>query len=81
MEGVYDILGFMAGESLFTHQLPRVGQEAKPVILRQHPQLADAAAEAEQITQDNWRDWLDTWIARYGETLPIAPFASERRSG
>ena len=28
VEGIYDILGFMTGEELFTHQLPRASSSA-----------------------------------------------------
>jgi hypothetical protein len=39
MDGVYDILNFMTGDSLFTHQLPRANEECKPYLLEQFPQL------------------------------------------
>lgn len=69
--GVYDVLNFMSGESLFTHQLPRVGEEAEPIILALHPQLAAAKDESDQVNGENWRDWLATWKARYGETIAV----------
>ncbi|TIT43728.1 MAG: hypothetical protein E5W76_05415 [Mesorhizobium sp.] len=71
MQGVYEVLGWMTGESLYTHQLPRVGREATPVILALHPELEAAVAEAEQVNGDNWREWLATWKARYGETITV----------
>lgn len=39
MDGVYDILNFMTGDNLFTHQLPRASDECKPYLLQQFPQL------------------------------------------
>lgn len=39
MDGVYDILNFMTGDNLFTHQLPRASDECKPYLLAQFPQL------------------------------------------
>jgi hypothetical protein len=38
---VYEILDYLSGEALMTHQLPRVSREAEPWILEQHPALAD----------------------------------------
>lgn len=38
--GLYDLMGFMVGESLMTHQLPRAMDACKPELLRQHPWLA-----------------------------------------
>lgn len=75
MEGVYDIAAFMAGEPVWTHQLPRVGKEAAPVILRQHPQLAEI--DASGVNGDNHQAWLAEQVARYGETLPIEPMTAD----
>lgn len=71
VDGIYDLLNWMTGESVFTHQIPRISREARPVIIAFHPQLQQASDEANEVNGDNWRSWLDTWIARYGETLPI----------
>lgn len=73
--GAYDILNFMTGESLFTHQLPRVAAEAKPVLLRQHPQLADV--DASSVNKENWHSWLTEQKARYGYTLPVTPMSED----
>lgn len=72
--GVYDILGFMTGESLYTHQLPRVSDEAAPVLLRQHPQLA--SVDARGVTPENHKAWLAEQVERYGETLPVEPMTA-----
>ena len=39
MDGVYDILNFLTGDSLFTHQLPRAVRECEPWLRTQFPQL------------------------------------------
>ena len=69
--GVYEVLNWMTGESLFTHQLPRVGREAEPVILAAHPELQPTIAEAEQVTPENYKGWLATWEDRYGATISV----------
>lgn len=71
MEGLYDICQFMAGEQVWTHQLPRVMREAAPVILRQHPGLS--IVDASSVTPDNWREWLDAQVAAHGAALTISP--------
>lgn len=73
MSGVYDILNFMTGESLYTHQLPRVGREAKPVLLRAHPDLA--SIETPTLNPDEVAPWLAEQVARYGEFLPVPTMA------
>jgi hypothetical protein len=37
---LYDLLGFMTGDTLFTHQLPGASDACAPELLRQHPWLA-----------------------------------------
>jgi hypothetical protein len=69
MDGVYDILRWMAGESVFTHQIPRVCREAEPVLLALHPQLASADKNA--VNSKNYDAWLAAQVARFGETLPV----------
>lgn len=76
--GVYEVLGWMSGESLFTHQLPRVNKEAKPVILAMHPHLQQAVDEAEQVTPDNFRQWLQTWEDRYGPTIAVPKLSADQ---
>lgn len=58
--GVYEILNFMTGDNLYTHQLPRVGRECAPYLLKQFPALASpevdfAAAELQETPQYVYR--------------------------
>ena len=76
--GVYRVLRWMTGGDVFTHQLPRVGREAAPVVLAMHPRLADAYEEAKQINRENWRQWLATWTDRYGPTLAVPKFTTDQ---
>lgn len=39
MDGVYEILNFLTGDNLFTHQLPRAMRECDPWLRTQFPQL------------------------------------------
>lgn len=69
IDGVYDILNFMTGDNLFTHQLPRASNECKPHLLEQLPQLKDV--DASGVTPENWQNWLDEQVARFGEELTV----------
>lgn len=71
MNGVYDILNFMTGDNLYTHQLPRASRECKPHLLQQHPCLATISSDG--IGPDNWEPWLKGLIAIHGEQLLVAP--------
>ncbi len=85
MAGVYDILNFMTGEDVFTHQIPRLMREAKPILLRAHPQLdspeinfafGELTLMLETPTGKNEpvnlvAGWLSKLKATFGETLPV----------
>ena len=74
IEGVYDILDYMTGDQLFTHQLPCAATECRPYLLEQLPFLRDIAFDAEG---KDWQVWLDRQIAEYGELHPVYPIHAE----
>jgi hypothetical protein len=76
VEGVYDILGHMTGESLMTHQLPRVAEEARPVLLKALPFLNEISAFG--VTANNWRNWLDSLVLEYGEMHPVPTLTEDQ---
>lgn len=71
MAGVYDILNFMTGDNLFTHQLPRASRECEPVLLLQHPQLA--GIDASGVNGENHLAWLAEQKAKFGDRLSVEP--------
>ncbi len=71
IEGVYDILNFMTGESLFTHQLGRACKVAAPALATQLPQLS--GINLDDVTAENWVTRLDAIVAEFGETHPVSP--------
>lgn len=73
MEGIYEILNFMTGDNLYTHQIPRARRECGPVLLLQHPQLADL--DASGVGPDNHVAWLAEQKAKFGHRLPVEPCA------
>lgn len=77
IEGVYDILNWMTGDNLFTHQLPRAGEECQGPLLRQHPDLADVQIPDEFDGKEHVERWLVEQVERFGETRPVTPLATE----
>jgi len=75
IEGVYDILNYMTGDSLFTHQLPRAIGECQGPLLAQHPQLAEIVEPTFRGSKEAVYAWLDEMKATYGDALPVAPLA------
>lgn len=72
MDGIYDILSYMTGQSLFTHQLPDACDKAKPALLEQHPQLADVCPP-DGMDQADLMAWLVETERVHGETLDVTP--------
>lgn len=82
LDGLFDILNWMTGDNLFSHQLPRAAQECQGPLLAQHPDLAD-------IEVPDWPDgvpvaivqaWLAEQVTRYGETREVTPLAPEEHT-
>lgn len=71
MDGIYDILNFLTGDNLFTHQLPRASDECKPHLLEQFPQLKEVDASA--VNGKNYKQWLAKQVAKYGEKFTVKP--------
>lgn len=86
IHGVYDILNWMTGDELFTHQLPRAGDACREPLLEQHPQLRAVKSDFSAIndrtktTRDEAEAVVAAWLAEqkaiYGDTLPVTPLAS-----
>lgn len=73
VDGIYDILNFMTGDNLFTHQLPRAMDECCPALLVQHPQLRAVSTPEEFEGKEHVDRWLAEQVAQYGEQLPVTP--------
>jgi hypothetical protein len=72
IEGVYDILGYMTGESLMTHQLPRAAEACRPSLIAQHPDL-DGLDPSPDLDRDNLYSWLLDAERQYGQERPVSP--------
>lgn len=73
IDGVYDILGYMTGERLMTHQLPRACDQVKPEVLRQHPDFADLDVPSGLDSEEKVFAWLDSVKLNYGLTRSLVP--------
>lgn len=72
---VRELLDFITGDTLMTHQLPRASDEAAPEILRQHPDLAGMAVPDGLNTFPLVAEWLKT--QNLGETRELTPMSPE----
>ena len=73
VDGLYDLLGYMTGERLMTHQLPRASDECRPEILRQHPDLERVEVPDTVKDEATCLSWLLGISLLTGETRTIEP--------
>ncbi len=76
--GIYRVLDWMTGESLFTHQLPRAVREARPIAVAFDPRLGVVVDEAEQVTEQNWQAWRDCWVERFGPEIVVPKLTADQ---
>lgn len=78
MTGLVALLDFMTRDSNFTHQLPRVADECRPWLLRQHPQLAKINdCGGSYCTPHNHRRWLAYRVQIFGEFHDVEPIPQD----
>lgn len=67
---VYEVLSYLHGRSLYTHELP----EAMRAALRCAALPAWLAAlDHAHVTRDNWQAWRGALIAAHGPTVSLTP--------
>lgn len=71
IEGVYDVMNFLTGASLYTHQLLIARESCRDAILRQRPDLA--SADDSIVTPENWREWVAEQVSRFGAEVSLEP--------
>ena len=69
MDGVYDLIGYIAGERPAVDELAEVMADCKRHLLQLYPQLGEI--DAESVEFENWRPWLDKQKAEFGEWFEV----------
>lgn len=65
VDGLYDLMGFMTGESLFTHQLPRACEPCSNELLKQMPWLAELRPPRD-VSKADLFGWLTRMEQEHG---------------
>ncbi|WP_280246192.1 hypothetical protein [Nocardia abscessus] len=77
IDGVYDILQWMTGEPVWTHQLPRVAEECAPSLRQQFPDLAAVVVPDGLNSEEKVLSWLAGIVQQHGETRQVVPLPKE----
>ncbi|MCK9209240.1 MAG: hypothetical protein M0P61_00250 [Ignavibacteriaceae bacterium] len=72
MDNVYKILNYMLDDNLFTHQLPRAARFCKSFVIAEHPQLDEWNDFNEQITSENYKEYVEKAETMFGKELEIS---------
>ncbi len=71
LKAVGDLLCYMTGAGLMMFQFADAAQVCRPVLLEQHPQLADVDPPEDMSEADVMSVWLPEMVAAYGEELLV----------
>lgn len=79
IDGVYEILDYMVGESLQTVQLPRVAKECRPYLREEFPWLEQiqSGIVLAGVNEQNWPEALEMWVKMYGAFHDVRPIHAE----
>lgn len=69
---VHQLIEHMAGEPVWTHQIPRVAREAEQTLLDQFPQF-DGIVVPEMTTREQVTAWLAPLVSAHGERHEVTP--------
>ena len=72
LDRIYDILQYMTGEPVFTHQLPLVADICKHALWAQYPNLRNLSAV--DVDRDNWLEYVHLeryLLGNYFLVLPL----------
>ena len=75
----YEILNHLTQDNLFTHQLPRARKEVLPHLMASMISSVPGFGEIDdsEVTTENWKEWLQEKVEKYGEIFLIAPLSKD----
>lgn len=73
MEDVYEILNYLTGDNIYTHQIPRVMSIAKTYILSLYPELTGVGNTVEINSFDDAKVFINEQKKVFGNKLSLSP--------
>jgi len=71
MDGIYEVLGYLTGEDLYTHMLPEASNVMDAELRRQCPWVDEV--DLEGLTPDNHKAWLKVLHEKFGTEHELTP--------
>lgn len=73
---VYEILSWLTGRSIYTHEIGAAMRESHDALTDAFPDLA--AIDVSSVNPETWRDLLAGWVEAHGPTRMVAPLGWNR---
>ena len=80
MDGIYEILNWMTGDDLMTHQLPRASRECEQPLRDQFPDLAAVVPPEDFGGKEDVLRWLAEQVDQYGATRDVTPLGADEHT-
>src|SRR5574344_113500 len=77
MNDIYDVLNYLTGDNLFTHQIPRVMEYAQDYVLALYPELKGVGVDTPITNIDEATSFVDMQKKKFGDKLPLTPMTKE----
>ena len=75
MDDVYEVLSYLTGSRIYTQQIPRVMEAAKPYVLSLYPELKGVGADVEIHSFEDAKAFVDEQKKVFGDKLPLKPMS------
>ncbi|MBE6155207.1 MAG: hypothetical protein E7164_00425 [Firmicutes bacterium] len=73
---IYDVLNYLTGGTIHTHQMPRVSEIAKNYVLSLHPELKGVGLYTVINTWDDVKAFVDIQKEIFGEKIALSPMSN-----
>lgn len=73
ISAIHQLLDYMTGDTLFTHQIPRAVAECAPALLAQYPFLSTIETPEEFDGPEHVERWVAELVAMHGAEFKVEP--------
>jgi hypothetical protein len=75
MDDIYEVLNYLTGDSIYTHQIPRVIKVARSYVLSLYPELNGIDNDVVINSFEDAKIFIDEQKQVFGEKLPLMPMS------
>jgi hypothetical protein len=70
IDGIYEVISFLIGRDAYTHDLAYYSRRAAAALKQALPDLP-TKADAREVNEKNYRDFLYAWEAKFGVEIDL----------